>query len=190
VWDWNESPAALMHRADLALYADKATARRHVLSDPARLAAIHATGLLDGGAQPELDRIASTAAWLLGAPVAAVTLVTDERQTFAGQCGLSGWPAEAGGTPISYSYCQHAVVADAPLVIEDAREHPLVQDSDGLNEFGLISYAGVPLTGDDGLTLGVLCVADTTPRHWSPDQMATLDALAHRALAELKAAAA
>jgi hypothetical protein len=38
------------------------------LSDPVRLAALHATGLLDAPPQPELDELSRMVSWLLDAP--------------------------------------------------------------------------------------------------------------------------
>ena len=51
---------------------------------PARLAALIAEGLLDGGPEPIFDRFARVAAQAADAPVATLTLVTDDRQYFAG----------------------------------------------------------------------------------------------------------
>ena len=122
VWDGTEDGESLMARADEALYEDKAAGVRRRLSNPNRIAAVRATGLLDGGTSDELDEVTRVVRWLLDVPVALVSLVDDEKQIFASQCGLDGWAAEEGGTPLSHSFCQHAVVTGRPLVIEDARQ--------------------------------------------------------------------
>ena len=50
----------------------------------------------------------------------------------------------------------------------------------------MIAYAGMPLLGERGHVLGVLCAIDHQPRAWSPDDLATLARLAERARAELQ----
>ena len=49
---------------------------------------------------------------------------TRDRQVFASCIGLDDDVAEAGGTPLSQSFCQHAVAAREPLVVGDARRAP------------------------------------------------------------------
>src|SRR3954454_14592013 len=57
--------------------------------DPARLAAVRATGRLDAPPDPALDRLASLAAKVLNAPVAMVSIVDEERQFFASCLGVT-----------------------------------------------------------------------------------------------------
>ena len=190
VWDRHESAADLVRRADEALYADKARGARARLSDPVRLAALEATGLLDAPSLPEFDELTRIVTWLLDVPTATVSLVDDSRQFFAGACGLTGAAAEDRGTPIETSFCQHAVAAGRPLIVEDAREHPLLRDNPAIADRGLIAYAGIPLVDDDDNVLGVLCAIDTKPRRWSDEDVATLRRLAERAVTALIARAA
>ena len=185
VWDGRESAGELVRRADEALYADKARGARARLSDPVRLAALEATGLLDAPALPEFDEITRIVTWLLDVPTATVSLVDDRRQFFAGACGLSGAAADDRGTPIESSFCQHTVAAGRPLIVDDAREHPLLRDNPAIAERSLIAYAGIPLVDADDNVLGVLCAIDTEPRRWSDEDVATLRRLAERAVGEL-----
>jgi diguanylate cyclase (GGDEF)-like protein len=189
-WDGVESPADLVRRADEALYADKAHGAAARLADPVRLAALDASGLLDAAAQPELDEISRMVTWLLDVPVATVTLVDDHRQFFAGACGLTGQVAEDRETPLSKSFCQHAVSAGRPLIVADAREVPLLRDNPAIEELGVIAYAGIPLIDGSDNVLGVLCAIDHEPRAWSDDDIATLRRLAQRAIGELAQPAA
>jgi len=189
-WDGAESATELVRRADEALYADKARGASARLADPVRLAALGASGLLDARAQPELDEISRMVTWLLDVPVATVTLVDDHRQFFAGACGLTGQVAEDRETPLSKSFCQHAVSAGRPLIVADAREVPLLRDNPAIDELGVIAYAGIPLIDGSDNVLGVLCAVDHEPRAWSDDDIATLRRLAQRAIGELAQAAA
>ena len=94
--------------------------------------------------------------------------------------------ASARETPLSHSICQHAVDAREPLVIEDARNHPLVRDSLAVRDLGAVAYAGVPLITQAGHALGTLCVLDRKPRAWTSEQIETLKTLAAAALAQIE----
>jgi GAF domain-containing protein len=185
VWDGRESATELVRRADEALYADKARGARARLTDPVRLAALEATGLLDAPALPEFDELTRIVTWLLDVPAATVSLVDDRRQFFAGACGLTGPAAEDRGTPLETSFCQHTVAAGRALIVEDAREHPLLRDNPAIVERDLIAYAGIPLVDADDNVLGVLCAIDNKPRRWREDDVATLRRLAERAVMQL-----
>ncbi|MBA3345765.1 MAG: PAS domain S-box protein [Gemmatimonadales bacterium] len=144
------------------------------------------TTLLDTPPEEAFDRLTRMAARLLGAPVALVTLVTDDRQFFKSAIGLAEPWASLRGTPLAYSFCRHVVAAGEPLVVEDARLHPLLRATPALREFGWISYAGVPLTTADGQVLGTLSVVDAMPRLWSERDMALLRDLGALALNEIE----
>lgn len=161
-------------------------AERAALADPFRRAALQRSGLLDGVGNAVLDRVARVATQLVGTPVALVSLVDDRGQHFPGLAGLSGWAAEARGTPLSHSFCQHVVARRSPLLVEDAATHPLVRDNLARRDLGVVSYAGVPLTSSDGDTLGALCAIDAVPRSWSAEQVSALADLATLAVAEIE----
>ncbi len=163
-----------------------APAPRPRLTDPFRLVAVRDTGLLDAVASPVLDRLAAAAARRVGAPVALVSLVDDAGQHFPGMAGLTGWAADARGTPLSHSFCQYVVARAAPLVVDDAAAHPLVRDNGAHLDLGVAAYAGVPLTNAAGDTLGALCAIDGVARHWTREQLAELDALAGAVVSELE----
>jgi diguanylate cyclase (GGDEF)-like protein/PAS domain S-box-containing protein len=185
VWDGVESAATLMRRADEALYADKAQGARARLADPVRLAALDATGLLDAPGVPGLDELARIVAWLLDVPSATVSLVDDNRQIFAGMCGITGRAAEERGTPIEDSVCQHPVATGHPLIVADARENDLLRDNSAVRARGVVAYAGIPLVDPSGAVIGVLCAIDDKPRVWSAEDVATLRRLAKRAIDEI-----
>jgi GAF domain-containing protein len=137
-----------------------------------RLATLRRTGLLDAPPEPAFDRLTRLACRLLGTPVALVSLVDADRQFFAGQRGLAEPWAGLRQTPLSHSFCRHVVAGDAPLVVADARGHPLVCDSPAVAELGVAAYLGAPLRAPGGLVLGSLCVIDTAPRAWAEEDVA------------------
>ena len=152
----------------------------------ARLAAVHATGLIDAAQQPALDRLTRLASRLLRVPTASVTLVDETRQVFASCVGVGEPWASARGTPLSHSFCRHVVQIEGPLVIEDAREHPVLRHNLAVPDLGVIAYAGMPLVTSDGHVLGSFCAIDYQPRAWSDEDLATLEELTRSAAVELE----
>ena len=115
-----------------------------VLNDPARIAALRATGMLDSPPERAFDRLAGVARRVLGAPVCLVSLVEIDRQFFKSCVGLPEPWATRRETPLSHSFCQHVVGAGEPLVVEDAREHALLRDNLAIREMNVIAYLGIP----------------------------------------------
>jgi GAF domain-containing protein len=163
-----------------ALMEAAAAARDHD-----RVEALHATGLLDTDVTPEFDRLARLAAHVLNAPVALVSLVDSDRQFFKSCLGLPEPWASAREAPLTHSFCQHAVASREPLLVDDAREHPLLRDNLAIRDMGVIAYAGFPLIDADGHALGTLCVIDSQPRHWTTHQVQLLGDLAASVVTEI-----
>jgi len=153
--------------------------------DPARLEALRATGLLDSAPDPGFDRHARLAAQMMNAPVALVSLVDEDRQFFKSCLGVAEPWASERETPLSHSFCQHAVAAREPLVVDDAREHPVLRENPAIRDIGAIAYAGVPLIDPKGHALGTLCVIDSRPRQWSSHQVELLGDLAASVVSEI-----
>jgi GAF domain-containing protein len=154
--------------------------------DPERLSAVRA---LAGRRRPALDRLADVAARVVNAPVGLVTLVDADRQIFAGCIGVDREPwASDRATPISHSFCQHAVAAREPLIVSDAREHPVLKTNPAIRDLDVIAYLGVPLIDPEGHALGTLCVIDHKPRLWSSEHVRIISDLAAAVVTELRAA--
>ncbi len=160
------------------------------LHDPDRLAALRALELTNPVSDVALDRLARLAARSLGVPIALVSFVDDQRQVFCGAIGLPEPVATARETPLSHSFCQHVVVQEAPLIVEDARENPLVRTNLAIPEFGVVAYAGIPLRTSEGQILGSFCALDLLPRAWTADDVATLTDFADAAVAAIEQRAA
>jgi GAF domain-containing protein len=150
------------------------------VQDPKRLAALRKTGLLDTPPDPSFDRHARLAAEVLNAPVALVSLIDEDRQFFKSAIGV-----EERETPLSHSFCQHAIASREPLIVEDAREHPLLKHNPAVEELDSVAYAGVPLIDSNGYALGTLCVLDTHPRQWTKHQVELLGDLAASVVNEI-----
>jgi GAF domain-containing protein len=143
------------------------SADRHAkLADPVRLQAIDATGLVGISEDPVLHRLTRLAAKTLDASVALMSLVLEDRQFFASSWGLPEPWATKRGTTLLHSFCQHVVVSNQPLLVTDARKHPLVQRNLAIEDLDVIAYIGIPLADSDDNTLGSLCVIEHEPRQW------------------------
>jgi hypothetical protein len=180
-----EAEATLAGVAARAL-ADRGAGVPAAVADPDRIAAVRATRLLDAPPQPALDRLARLAARVLDAPVALVSLVDRDRQVFASCIGLAEPWAQRRETPLTHSFCQHAVAAREPLVVQDARKHPLLRENLAIRDMDVIAYAGIPLITGDGFALGTLCVIDHRPRDWTDEDLETLRDIAAAALSEIR----
>jgi hypothetical protein len=155
------------------------------ITDPARLSAVRALGLLDTPPEESFDELTRLASTLLEAPIALVSLVDEDRQFFKSCVGLPEPLATVRETPVEISFCQHAVAAGEPLLIRDARELPLFRESP-LVAAGQVAYAGIPLLTPEGLALGTLCVIDTRPREWTEKDVLVLRELAARLMREIE----
>jgi PAS domain S-box-containing protein len=152
----------------------------------ARLAALARTALLDTPPEEAFDRLTRMAARLLGAPVSLLTLVTDDRQFFKSAMGLPEPWASRRSAPLSHSFCRQVAISGEPLIVEDARRHPLLRANPAVREFGWIAYAGVPLVTRDGGLVGSFSVVDGMPRLWSERDVTLLRDLAACAASEIE----
>lgn len=157
------------------------------LADPRRLDALRGTGLLDTPAEERFDALTTLASRVLGAPVALVSLVAEDRQFFKSCVGLpEPWSSDRE-SPLSHSFCQHAVAARRPLIVEDARKHPDLLDNEAIRDMGVIAYAGIPLESADGHPIGTLCVIDHKPRRWTDEEVDLLREIARAVTAQVQA---
>ncbi|MBI1841435.1 MAG: GAF domain-containing protein [Verrucomicrobia bacterium] len=173
-----------------ALLGESARASESVLHDSGRLAALGRTGLLDSPTTHAFDRHARLASQLLSAPIALISLLDDRRQYFKGMAGLPEPLASRREMTGAYPFCRHVVETGAPLIVSDARRHPLLVNERAQTELRIASYAGLALRAADGQTLGAFCAIDTQPRVWKPGEIGLLSELAASVLTEISLLAA
>ncbi len=153
---------------------------------PDRLEAVRECALLDAPPDPAFDRLTRLAARLLDTPMATVTIVDEHRQFFSSHVGLP--PAWAGSreTPLTHSFCKFVAASARPLIVSDARGHPLLRDNPSIAEVGIVAYAGMPLVTPEGHALGSVAVLDTRPRAWREEDVRALADLAEAAVGEIR----
>jgi diguanylate cyclase (GGDEF)-like protein len=139
-----------------------------------RLSELHSLDILDSGVEERFDRITRLAQRLFNVPIALVTLVDDDRQWFKSRRGV-----DVTETPRDVSFCGHAILGDDIMTVPDATlddrffDNPMV-----VGDPGVRFYAGCPITGPKGATLGTLCIIDRHARELSLNDEAALRDLA------------
>ncbi len=151
------------------------------LANPARLAALHKTGLLETPEEERFDRFTRLAAQILGVPTSLVSLVDSTRQYVKSASSSNGGPP-AGWNPLETSFCQDVVTTGNPLVVSDVRSEPKLLERGATRG----AYLGIPLATDDGHVLGALCAIDDAPRTWTDKDVAILSALATGVMSEIQ----
>ena len=148
-----------------------------------RLATLERYEILDTPPEQSYDDIALLASRICDTPIAAVSLVDDERQWFKSRVGL-----EAHETPRDIAFCAHAILKPREILeVTDATLDPRFADNPlVLKAPRSRFYAGAPLVAPGELPLGPLCVIDQQPRKLTDEQRESLAALARRVVSELE----
>ena len=157
---------------------------RQVSSREVAQAVLEQTGLLDAAEADALHAVAELAAWICGTSMAAVSLVQDHRQFFAGAVGLA-----VRETAREDSFCAVAMqTPDRPLLVPDAHADPrFAANALVTGDLRIRSYAGVPLVAPEGVALGAVCALGDTPMALSGSQVSALGSLAAVAVELLQA---
>jgi PAS domain S-box-containing protein len=154
--------------------------------DPQRLEALKEYDLLDTGAEEAFDRLTRLASMVTNSPVSLISLIDADRQFFKSLIGLPESVAQARETPLSHSFCKHVVEDRSSLIIEDARQHPILKDNLAIPELNVIAYLGMPLITSMGFCLGSFCVIDTKPRQWNERDIDIIRELALSTMTEIE----
>ena len=133
-------------------------------AEPVRLSALQDSGLLDPSTDLRFDNIAALARDIFETPIALITLLDHERQTFKANVGLE----HICGTPRNIAFCDHAIRQTTVMVVEDALEDPRFRDNPLVTEDPHIRfYAGAPVITSEGHAFGTVCIIDHEPREFS-----------------------
>ncbi|MEU6062629.1 GAF domain-containing SpoIIE family protein phosphatase [Streptomyces sp. NPDC047097] len=156
------------------------------LSDPARLAAVEASALLDTGPEEVFEDLAALAARITGTGRAFVTLVDADRSFWKGCVGVEADAVADRQNPVEQSFCYFLVGLEGqPFIVDDAAADPRTAGHPSVGPMDIGAWAGYPLLDPDGRVLGSFCVIDDAPRAWSPADLTTLATLARSVAAEI-----
>ncbi|MFY7820116.1 MAG: diguanylate cyclase [Rhodoluna sp.] len=141
--------------------------------------------ILDTPLEARFERITRLVCKALNVPIAAISLVDEDRQWFKSIQGL-----EVSETSRDVAFCAHAILGENPLVVSDAtlddrfKDNPLVTSAPTIR-----AYAGYPLDMGDCRKVGTLCAIDTKPREFDAEDLEILEDLAAMTRSELQNAA-
>ena len=150
-------------------------------NEPARLAALKNYEILDTDSDAVLDSMVQLAAYICHTPIAAISLIDEQRQWFKAIVGLG-----AKETSRDVAFCAHAILQNEPMIVADALQdarffdNPLVTSTPEIR-----FYAGVPLVASGGLHLGTLCVIDSVPRELTAEQLKAVEILANNIMTHM-----
>lgn len=141
----------------------------------------------DASDRQVFDRLTRLVPVLLDVPVALITVVDGDDLLFASCVGPEDPWGSTPAIPYSHSPCRYAIGSRTPLLIEDARTHPLVRDSPAIGRLGIVAYVGVPLLTSADDAIGTLCAIDAKPRAWTQEDARVLSDLAATVMAYVDA---
>lgn len=148
-----------------------------------RLHLLHELDILDTEPEPVFDQITSFARDIFDVETAIITLVDSERQWFKSAIGF-----DEKQTPREVSMCAHVIAQGATMVVPDASQDPRFIDNPYVDcPKGIRFYAGAPIEVIPGIHIGTLCIIDSKPRQFSPQQQQWLETLATWVRDELQA---
>lgn len=138
-----------------------------------RLQHLRSLDILDSAPQVEFESMISLAKTLFYVPTVLISLVDEQRQWFMAKCGI-----EICETERQVAFCNYTILGTEVLVVENAltddrfRSNPLVTGWPGIR-----FYAGCPLSIEDGLNVGTLCLIGFEPREFSAGDIEALKKL-------------
>ena len=156
------------------------------IRDPARLAALESSGLLDSAPEPEFDLITRLACTALRAQASLISLVAADRQFAKSRFGLRPVSASLAELPLLRRLCEEVVRAGAAVLVDDVRNDPRLASAPAPGGPDPRAFAGVPLHDPAGHRLGALCVIRRRTRSWSAEDRRLLEDIAELAVTELR----
>ena len=151
--------------------------------EDARLEALAAVGVLGTPPEERYDRITRLAQELLHAPMSYLNMV--DRDSLVVKSPQPE-PGPAPRYPYGTAFCEYTVHGDGLFEVPDARHDPRFSETPAVTQFGVGSYAGVPLRVPGGLAVGTLCIMHPEARSLSADDRSRLEALGRWAEGELR----
>ncbi|WP_379964432.1 PAS domain S-box protein [Epilithonimonas sp. UC225_85] len=125
--------------------------------------------LLQMEKDPQLDIFAETACLITDSPAALIAMMESDAQVIQSCIGLDFDSVDRKSTLCQYTIASgDVVIINDTLADERSSENPLILA--GAIRF----YAGIPLTDDEGFTLGTLCVIDYKPKTLTDKQINAL----------------
>lgn len=155
------------------------------LTNPKRLAALRATGLLDAKPMEGFDRITRLGKAALNVPVTFISLVDEYRDFYLSQCGFEE-PLANERQITGKTFCHFTLQEERPVIIPDTRANPVYASVPTVVSERVAAYLGVPLVLASGHIIGAFCAIHVAPHAWSEEQVITATDLATLVLTEIE----
>ncbi len=147
-----------------------------------RVSTLHGYEILDTPTEEQFDRIARIAVASLKVPMAFITFIEGDRVWFKSAVGIEIEVCDREG-----SFCGQTINHSGPMIVKDATRDPRFMNNPFVvPEGGIRAYAGAPLRASVGVNLGTLCIFDTVPRDFGPEEQQLLSDLAAMVVDELE----
>lgn len=150
--------------------------------EPGRQRALDRLNVVGTNHEAPFERIVDLVKTTLNAPICAVSLIDNNRQWFKAYRGL-----DVDQTPRDIAFCDHAIRAEEPFIIEDATsDHRFADNPLVLCEPHIRAYLGIPLKMPDGYLIGTLCAIYQEPKAFSEHEITILQSFANLVINELE----
>ena len=149
------------------------------LNETERQKDLESYSILDTLPEVDYDNLSAIAAEICGTSISLISLIDNNRQWFKSHHGY-----KEKETPRNHAFCAHAINDPEDIfVIQDARNDERFHDNPLVTgEPHFIFYAGVPLTNENGMALGTLCVIDHKAKQLNESQLNSLKALSNQVM--------
>ncbi|MFJ8225548.1 GAF domain-containing protein, partial [Streptomyces griseus] len=108
-----------------------------VLPDPARLAALEASGMVGSAPEQVFDDLSRLAVSVTGAAISAITFVGEARTYWKSVPHLPYGGSEQWQNGVGESFCYLAVGANGPFIVEDAAKDPRTAGHQAIGPWGV-----------------------------------------------------
>jgi PAS domain S-box-containing protein len=149
--------------------------------DASRLAALRQYSLVDAPPAPALAELVQLANAICQTSMGFIAFLDDTRQRMLVSVGVERFDA-----PLDHSLGLHVLGRTEPLIVADAREDPRAATDPLVTSANARFYAGAPLLAPGRQAIGVLAVADPSPRTLTDAQVRGLAALSRQVMTQLE----
>lgn len=153
-----------------------------LLDENGRVRALHRYDILDTVPEEPFDKLTSLVRTIFEVPIAYISLIDSDRQWIKSCVGPLNIEM-----PREESICTHTIQSREPLLITDTMaDVRFAQNKAVIGPPYIRSYLGAPLVTPDGYNIGSLCVMDTVPRNFTPQQITVLSSFSSLVVSEIE----
>lgn len=143
-----------------------------------RLKVLKTYHIIESGQDENFDELAKLASYICETPISLISFIDEDRQYNKSCIGI-----QSDSQPREDGFCQYTILQSDILEVKDLSEsdvfkfNPLVKEDPNFR-----FYAGMPLSTEEGYTLGALCVMDTKAKQLNDQQKDALRAIAKQVM--------